>query len=237
MKITYLTLFPEMFMGFKDTSIVKKAVLKGLVELEFVDIRSFTQDKNLRVDDYPFGGGAGLVMMCQPVLDAIRSCRMPNSHVIYMSPQGQVFKQADAQRLKRDYEHLILLCGHYEGIDERILSEVDEQISIGDYVLTGGEVPAMVVSDAVIRLVDGVITAQSHEDDSFSDGLLEYPQYTRPRVYEGMEVPEILLSGNHGAVDRWRHQMALKKTRSHRPDLLNARTLSLEEIELLEEDD
>lgn len=234
MRITILTLFPEMFEGFLTTSIIKKARLKNLVEIEMVDIRSFTKDKHHRVDDYPFGGGQGMILQCQPVLDALKSVKKENSHVILLSPVGKVFKQ----RVAREYvkkEHLILVCGHYEGFDERILDYVDESVSIGDYVLTGGEVASMVITDAVVRLVDGVITQASHEDESFENGLLEYPQYTHPVEYDGKSVPDVLLSGHHENIRRFRLKESLRKTLRYRPDLLKNRTFSKEEIQMLDE--
>ena len=234
MKISILTLFPDFFTGFIETSIIKKAVLKEHVSLEIVDIRSFTQDKHNRVDDYPYGGGAGLVLMCQPVLDALESIKTEDSFTIMMTPQGTPFKQSVAYDLTQ-HKHIILLCGHYEGFDERIRHFVDMELSIGDYVLTGGEAAALVVSDAVIRLVDGVITQASHEDDSFSDGLLEYPHYTRPEVYQGMRVPEVLLSGHHENVRKFRLKSSLEKTYRVRPDLLEDRTFTKEEQKFLDE--
>ena len=235
MKISIITLFPEMFDGFINTSIIKKAILKELVEVEIVDMRSYTTNKHNRVDDYPYGGGAGLVLMCQPVVDAIKDVREENSHVLLMSPQGTPFNQQVAASLSSDYEHLVLVCGHYEGFDERIRDYVDGEISIGDYVLTGGELAAMVVSDAVIRLVDGVITRESHEDDSFSDGLIEYAHYTKPRMFDGKEVPEVLLSGHHENIRKFRLQSSLEKTLRNRPDLLEKRSFSKEEQRILED--
>ncbi|QIK57590.1 tRNA (guanosine(37)-N1)-methyltransferase TrmD [Erysipelothrix sp. HDW6A] len=234
MKVSILTLFPDMFTGFKETSIIKKAILKGIVELEVVDMRSFTEDKHNRVDDYPYGGGAGLVLMCQPVVDAIKATRTDDSLVIMMTPQGKTFKQSVAYELS-EYKHLILVCGHYEGFDERIRNYVDLELSIGDFVLTGGETAAMVVSDAVIRLVDGVITQESHEDDSFSNGLLEYPHYTRPREYDGHEVPDVIVSGHHENVKRFRIKESLRKTLRVRPDLLENREFTDLELKLLKE--
>ncbi|CAM3585645.1 tRNA (guanosine(37)-N1)-methyltransferase TrmD [Erysipelothrix urinaevulpis] len=233
MKISILTLFPDMFTGFIETSIIKKARLKDLVELNIVDMRAFTEDKHNRVDDYPFGGGAGLVLMCQPVLDALKSVRTKDSKVILLSPQGPTLNQAMAYDLSEEKD-LVLICGHYEGFDERIRDYIDMELSIGDYVLTGGEVAAMVVSDAIIRLVDGVITQESHEDDSFSNGLLEYPHYTRPRVYEGKEVPEVLLSGHHENIRQFRLEKSLEKTLMNRPDLLEGRDFTKEEQKIME---
>lgn len=224
-----------MFDGFINTSIIKKAILKELVEVEIIDMRAYTTNKHNRVDDYPYGGGAGLVLMCQPVVDAIKDVREENSLVLLMSPQGTPFNQQVATSLSHDHEHLVLVCGHYEGFDERIRDYVDGEISIGDYVLTGGELAAMVVSDAVIRLVDGVITQESHEDDSFSDGLIEYAHYTKPRVFDGKEVPEVLLSGHHENIRKFRLQSSLEKTLNNRPDLLEKRRFSKEELDILED--
>lgn len=223
-----------MFDGFINTSIIKKGILKEHVSVEIVDMRQYTEDKHNRVDDYPFGGGAGLVLMCQPVVDAIKDIKDDNSWVVLMTPQGMPFSQKVAQTYAATYEHLILVCGHYEGFDERIRDYADAEISIGDYVLTGGELAAMVVSDAIIRLVDGVITKESHEDDSFSDGLLEYAHYTRPREFDGKEVPEVLLSGHHENIRKFRLKSSLEKTMKNRPDLLEKRDLSHEEAMLLE---
>lgn len=236
MKISILTLFPDMFQGFIEASIIKKAILKELVSVEIVDIRSFTADKHNRVDDYPYGGGAGLVLMCQPVVDAIKATRTDTSLVAMLTPQGRPFKQATAYELSA-LEHLVLVCGHYEGFDERIRNYVDLELSLGDFVLTGGETAAMVMSDAIIRLVDGVITKESHEDDSFSNGLLEYPHYTRPRDFEGLEVPEVLISGHHANVERYRLKKSLEKTQRVRPDLLVDREFSKLEQQLLAEID
>ncbi len=224
-----------MFQGFKETSIIKKAILKGHVEVETIDMRSFTQDKHNRVDDYPYGGGAGLVLLCQPVVDAIKSVRTEDSLVVMMTPQGKPFKQETAYDFALNTKHLVIVCGHYEGFDERIRDYVDLEVSIGDYVLTGGELAAMVISDAVIRLIDDVITQESHEDDSFSNGLLEYAHYTKPRVYDGKEVPEVLLSGHHDNVRKFRLYSSLEKTYKYRPDLLKNRTLTKEELQMINE--
>lgn len=224
-----------MFDGFKETSIIKKAILKGHVEVETIDMRSFTKDKHNRVDDYPYGGGAGLVLLCQPVVDAIKSVRTEDSLVVMMTPQGKTFKQEVAYDFALNTKHLVIVCGHYEGFDERIRAYVDLEVSIGDYVLTGGELAAMVISDAVIRLIDGVITQESHEDDSFSDGLLEYAHYTKPREFDGVEVPEVLLSGHHDNVRKFRLYSSLEKTYKFRPDLLKNRTLTKEELAMLNE--
>lgn len=234
MRISVITLFPEMFQGFIETSIIKKAILKDIVTFDVVDMRAFTEDKHNRVDDYPYGGGAGLVLMCQPVVDAIRATRTENSVVAMLTPQGKTFKQSLAYEMAT-FDHLILVCGHYEGFDERIRSYVDMELSLGDFVLTGGETAAMVIADAVIRLVEGVITKESHEDDSFSDGLLEYPHYTRPRDFEGREVPEVLMSGHHENVRKFRLQESLRRTYLKRPDLLKDRVFSKEELNFLNE--
>ncbi len=234
MRISIITIFPEFFDSFQTTSIIKRAIEQGKVTFETIDFRTFTLDKHRHVDDTPYGGGQGMVLACQPIIDALRSIRTEHSHVVMLTPQGSSFVQKKAIELAK-YEHLILLCGHYEGFDERIRSYVDEEISIGDYVLTGGEPAALVISDAVIRLLDGVILEDSHADDSFSDGLLEYPQYTKPAEFEGKKVPEVLLSGHHANIRRWRLKESLRKTSQRRPDLLKNRLLTKEEEKLLAE--
>lgn len=234
MKITVITIFPEFFDSFTTTSIIKRAIDSGKVEFETIDFRDFTLDRHRHVDDTPYGGGQGMVLAPQPITDALRSVRTPRSHVVMMTPQGKTFDQRQALRLAHQ-DHLIFLCGHYEGFDERIRTYVDEEISIGDYVLTGGEPAAMVVCDAIIRLQEGVILEQSHADDSFSDGLLEYPQYTKPAQFEGMTVPEVLLSGHHANIRRWRLKQSLLRTLQRRPDLLEEREFTEEELKLLEE--
>ncbi len=220
MKITVLTLFPEMFAPLKE-SIIGRAVDKGKLEIEVVNIRDYADNKHFKCDDYPFGGGAGMVMMPQPIGSAVKAVDPGHkARRVYMSPKGATFTQKKAFELL-SYEHLILLCGHYEGVDQRVLDMFfDEEISIGDYVLTGGELPAMVVCDCVARYVDGVISDGSLVDESFADGMLEYPQYTRPAVYEGEAVPEVLLSGNHAEIDLWRKKKSEEITRARRPDLL-----------------
>ncbi len=220
MRLDILTLFPEMFVPLKE-SIIKRATDKNLVEINIIQIRDFSKDIHKKTDDVPYGGGAGMVMTPQPLYDAIQSVKTTNSHVIYLSPRGKVFKQSVAQELCK-HEHLVLVCGHYEGIDERIIELcIDEEISIGDYVLTGGELPAMVLSDAVIRLLDGAITKESLSEESFSNNLLEYPQYTRPKEFNGLCVPEVLLSGHHANIATWRKEKSLEITKINRPDLLN----------------
>ena len=235
MKISILTLFPEFFDGFLTNSIIKRAIAKQLVDIEIVNIRDYTTDKYGRVDSAPVGGGAGLIMKCQPILDCLKSVRKDNSHVILLSPRGKTYNQARARYFSKNYEHLIIICGHYEGTDERINKYVDELVSIGDYILTGGEIGAEIISDSVIRLLDGAIAPESIVDESFENGLLEYPQYTEPQIYEGDAVPEILYSGNHQAVDKWRRKQSLKLTNEYRPDLLKDYQYSKEELKLLKE--
>ena len=219
MKFDILTLFPEMFDGIKQ-SIIGKAIEKDLIEINLINIRDFSKDKHKKVDDTPYGGGAGMVMRPDVVYDAYNSIKADNAKVIYLSPKGKTLNQEKVKELAKQ-NHIILLCGHYEGIDQRVLDEiVDEEISIGDYVLTGGEIPAMVLIDSVSRYVDGVITSESVEEESFSNGLLEYPQFTRPEIFLDKKVPEILLSGHHENIKKWREEQALKITRSKRPDLL-----------------
>ena len=222
LRVDILTLFPEMFGGFLGESILRIAREKGLLEVRVSNIRDWAEGRHKKVDDTPFGGGPGMVLMVPPVarcLAAVREMDRRRGPVILLTPQGRPFDQQAARRLA-GLERLILLCGHYEGVDERIRTLVDEEISIGDYVLTGGELPAMVVTDAVARLLPGVVgnSASPHEE-SFSEGLLEYPQYTRPRDYEGLAVPDVLLSGNHAEIERWRRQESLRRTQERRPDL------------------
>lgn len=236
MKITILTLFPEMFEGFTSNSIIKRAIGKGLVEIELVNIRDFTKDKYNRTDTPPVGGGAGLVQKAQPIVDALSSVKTPTSYSIIMSPRGKTYCQADAKRFS-NLDHLIIVCGHYEGIDERVNSYCDESISIGDYILTGGEIPAMGISDSVIRLLDGAISSSSLEDESFNSDLLEYPQYTEPYDFNGEKIPAILYCGNHQAINKWRRKQSLYLTRKHRPDLFSKIELTKQDKKLLEEID
>ncbi len=218
-RITILTLFPEMFDTIKY-SIIKRGLDNNLFELNIVDIRKYSKDQHKKCDDYPYGGGAGMVMMVQPIVDAFRSLKLDGAKVIYTSPRGKVFNQVMAQNLAK-YEDIVILCGHYEGVDQRAIDILDaEEISVGDYVLTGGELPAMIMVDSIVRNIAGVINAESLKDESFSNGLLEYPQYTRPEVFEGMAVPSILLSGHHQNIDRWRKEMSVEITKKNRPDLL-----------------
>lgn len=234
MRITVLTLFPEFFNSFINTSIIKRALNGDKITFETINYRDYTKDKHNNVDDTICGGGAGMLLTCQPIVDCIKDVKTDNSLVIMLSPQGETFTQQKARDLSK-YEHIILLCGHYEGFDERIRDYVDLEISIGDYVLTGGEAGALVVSDALIRLVDGVIRKDSHEDDSFENGLLEYPQYTRPIDFEGKKVPDVLLSGHHENIRKWRLKESLRKTMKRRPELLNDREFSKEEVKMLDE--
>lgn len=233
MRIDIVTLFPNMFEGFLNESIVKRAILDGRVEVNLLNPRDFTLDKHRHVDDTPYGGGCGMVLTCQPMFDCLRSIK-GDKKVILMTPQGKPYKQSHAVRLSRE-EHIVLVCGHYEGFDERIRTLCDEELSIGDYVLTGGEIPAMVVSDSIIRLLNGVITEGSHLYDSHSNGLLEHPQYTKPAVYEGLEVPSVLLNGNHKLIAEWRDKEALRKTYLKRPDLLEGYEFSQQQLKWLEE--
>lgn len=233
MKISILTLFPEYFEPLWNTSIIKRAKEKEIFEYEVIDFRSFTNEKHGHVDDTPYGGGAGMVLMCQPILDALKSIRTPDSTVILLSPQGKTFNQGVAKELSLK-SHLIFICGHYEGFDERIRAYVDLQLSLGDFVLTGGESACMVMCDAILRILPGTIRQASFEDDSFSNGLLEYPQYTKPVEYEGKRVPDVLLSGHHANINQWRHQKALENTYRHRPDLLKEYALTKEDQEFLD---
>ena len=219
MKFDVLTLFPEMFAPIKQ-SILGRATQKNLIDINLVNIRDFSENKHKKVDDTPYGGGAGMVMMPDVVYRAYKSLNSKDAKVIYMSPQGKTLNQKKVVDLSKE-KHLVILCGHYEGIDERVVEKiVDEEISIGDYVLTGGELPAMVLIDSVSRYIEGVLNKDSTSEESFSNGLLEYPQYTRPEIFEGMKVPEILLSGHHENIDKWRKEKSIEITKKKRPDLL-----------------
>lgn len=220
MKITILTLFPEMFAPLR-ASIIGRAVNDNKIQIDVVNIRDYADNKHKKCDDYPFGGGAGMVMMPQPIGSAIKAVDPEHkAHRIFMSPKGETLKQDTVFRLL-EHEEIVLLCGHYEGVDQRIIDLfIDEEISIGDYVLTGGELPAMVLCDCVARYVDGVLSAGSTVDETFANGNLEYPQYTRPAVYEGVAVPDVLLSGNHAQIDKWRAEQSRELTQKLRPDLL-----------------
>ncbi len=224
LKIDVISLFPQMLNGFLQESMMKRASAAGLVEFNAINLRDFATDKHNTTDDRPFGGGPGMVMKPEPMFAAVESVKTPESRVILMTPQGKTFKQADARRLADDCNHLVFICGHYEGVDERIREAlVDEEISIGDYVLTNGVIAATVVIDAITRLRPGVLGGGeiATEDESFSSGLLEYPQYTRPPEFKGMQVPEILFTGDHGKIAEWRHQQALRRTSERRADLLD----------------
>ena len=221
MKFKILTLFPNMFDGFLSESIIKRAIDNKKIDISIHNIRDYSNNKHNQVDDTPFGGGAGMLLMCEPVFKAVEDVKTPKSKVIMLSPDGEKFSQEKAYELSKE-EDLILLCGHYEGFDERINTIVDEKISIGDYVLTGGELPAMVLVDSISRLVDGVIKEESHQNESFNEGLLDYPQYTKPRDFRGMKVPDVLLSGDHQKIDEWRKEEQIKKTQKQRPDLIKS---------------
>ena len=238
LRINILTIFPEMFDGFFSSSILGRACEQGLLDIRITDIRPYSASKHHNTDDYPFGGGAGMVMMAQPIIDAMAavSAEYPLARRIYLGPRGKKLTTELARELSHEKE-LLLLCGHYEGVDQRALDTcVDEEISIGDYILTGGEPAAMVLTDCVARFVPGVLgSAVSPEEESFSDGLLEYPQYTRPREINGMSVPAILLNGDHAKISAWRRRESLKATLKHRPDLLETAPLDQKDLTLLEE--
>lgn len=234
MRIKIVTLFPEMFENFKSTSVVGRAIEKGYVSIECVDFRTYSTDKHHHVDDTPYGGGVGMVLRCDIIDKCLNDIKTDKSHILLMSPQGKTFNQEIANRLSLE-EEIIIVCGHYEGFDERIRGYVDEEVSVGDFVLTGGEIPAMLISDSVIRLLDGAIRKESFTDDSFYNGLLEYPQYTRPLEYRGEIVPEVLQNGNHDLIRKYRLKEALRKTYLRRPDLLESRVFSKEELILLDE--
>lgn len=222
MKIDILTLFPSMFDGFISESIIKRAIRNNKVEINIIDFRQYSKDPHNKVDDYGFGGGAGMVLMPQPIFDAVDAIRTKKSKVIIMTPQGITYNQEMAYILTKE-EHLIIICGHYEGFDERIRTLADYEISIGDFVLTGGEIPSMAIADSIIRLLDGVIEEESHIKDSFNDNLLDYPVYTKPVDFRGMKVPEVLLSGHHENIRKWRYEKQIEKTKERRPDLLEKR--------------
>jgi len=236
--IKIFTIFPEMFESPFNASILAKARQKGLLNIDLINFRDYALDKHKSVDDYPFGGGAGMVLKPEPLILALEAnidFTEPEQEIILLSPQGKVFKQEYAKTLAQK-KKLVFICGHYEGFDERIRSFVTQEFSIGDYVLTGGELPAMVMIDSIARLIPGVIKeTQSFEEDSFYQGFIEYPHYTRPRVFRGMEVPEVLLSGNHRQIERWRRKESLRRTLKRRPDLLEAYELTHEDEELLKE--
>ena len=219
MIIDILTLFPSMFEGFINESIIKRAIDKEKAQINIHNIRDYSPFSNRQVDDYQFGGGSGMVLMCEPIFNAIEAIKKEDSIVIMLTPSGKVYKQNEAVKLK-EYKHIILLCGHYEGFDERIKTIVDMEYSIGDYVLTGGELPAMVITDSIVRLIDGVITDGSLESESFTDNLLDYPVYTRPAVFRGMKVPDVLLSGHHENINKYRLEERKRVTKEKRNDLV-----------------
>ncbi len=218
MKIDILTLFPDMFQNVFEESILKRAKDRGAITIEVHNFRDDSLDPHHKVDDTPYGGGPGMVLCCQPIFDCVKKLRGKDSKVVLLTPSGKLYHQEIARSLANE-KHLILICGHYEGFDERIRSICDLEISIGDYVLTGGEIPSMVMIDSIVRLLPGVISQESYENDSFYQGILDYPTYTKPRIYEGMEVPEVLLSGDHQKIDTWRKEQAMNKTKEMRPDL------------------
>lgn len=232
MKINILTLFPEFFSNFKTESIIGKALNKGLLEINIINIRDYCLDKHKQADDIPFGGGAGMVMKGEPIVRALKEHK---GRVIYPSPQGVVYNQSIAIELSK-LEEITIICGHYEGVDERVIENyVDMEISIGDFVLTGGELPAMIIADSVARMVPNVIKKDSYENDSFFNGLLDHPHYTQPRDFEGLSVPEVLYSGHHKKIDEWRLKESLKRTRLRRPDLLGNREFTKLEKKLMKE--
>lgn len=219
MKITILSLFPNMFEGFLTESIIKRAIQNEKVEVKIINFRDYSVYNNKQVDDTPYGGGAGMVLMCDPIFRCIDEIRTPNSHIIILSPEGSIYNEKKARELSK-YDDIILICGHYEGFDERIKTLADEIISVGDFVLTGGEIPAMLITDSIIRLLPGAITNESLESESFNENLLDYPVYTKPAVYRDMNVPDILLSGDHKKIDDYRESERIRLTKEKRPDLL-----------------
>lgn len=219
MKITILSLFPNMFEGFLTESIIKRAIQNEKVEVKIINFRDYSVYNNKQVDDTPYGGGAGMVLMCDPIFRCLDEIRTPKSHIIILSPEGSIYNEKKAKELSK-YEDIILICGHYEGFDERIKTLADEIISVGDFVLTGGEIPAMLIADSIIRLLPGAITNESLESESFNENLLDYPVYTKPAVYRDMNVPDILLSGDHKKIDDYRESERIRLTKEKRPDLL-----------------
>lgn len=235
MKFTILTLFPEMLESYFASSIMKRAIGLNKIELNFVNIRDYTLDKYNRCDTPSIGGGAGLILKCQPIIDALNKNSSPNAHKIIMGPRGKTFNQQKAVEFARNYDEIVILCGHYEGMDERIYPYFDEEISIGDFILTGGEAAAICVIDSITRLLDGVISKESIVEESFSNSLLEYPQYTEPYNFNGAYVPDILYSGNHKAIERWRKKESLRITKLKRPDLFSKYILTKSDKKLLDE--
>lgn len=219
MKIDILTLFPNFFDGFLQESILKRAIDKKLVEINIINFRDYSPLNNKQVDDTPYGGGAGMLLRCEPIFNCIDQIKTKESYVVLLSPEGKTFNQKQANELKK-YKHIILICGHYEGFDERIKTLVDEVISIGDFILTGGEIPALAITDAIVRLIPGVINNESIISESFNNGLLDYPQYTKPAIYRGLKVPDVLLSGHHENIAKYRQEEQKKRTQELRPDLM-----------------
>ena len=220
MRIDVLTLFPESIEGFLNESIIKRAINNNKVEINLINFRDYSPLNNNQVDDTPYGGGAGMVLRCEPIFNCINDIKTDDSYVIMLTPEGNKYDQKKAKELTNK-KHIILLCGHYEGFDERIKTLVDEEISIGDYILTGGEIAAAAIIDSTVRLIDGVITKESLDSESFDDNLLDYPTYTKPAEYNGMKVPDVLISGNHELINKWREEKRIEKTKEKRPDLLN----------------
>lgn len=235
MKIKIMTLFPSMFDGFKSESIIKRSIEKGIVDIDIIDFREYSKDKHHKVDDTPYGGGAGMVINPVVIDDCLNDIKTDKSHTILLTPQGSKYTQKKAMDLALNESEIILICGHYEGFDERIRTLVDEELSIGDFVLTGGELASMVVSDSIIRLLDGAITKESYMTDSHQNGLLEFPQYTRPKIFNGIEVPSVLQNGNHKEINKWRLKESLRNTYLKRKDLLINKELSDEESKMLDE--
>ncbi len=219
MKIDILTLFPNFFDGFLQESILKRAIDKKLVEINIINFRDYSPLNNKQVDDTPYGGGAGMLLRCEPIFNCIDQIKTKESYVVLLSPEGKTFNQKQANELKK-YKHIILICGHYEGFDDRIKTLVDEVISIGDFILTGGEIPALAITDAIVRLIPGVINNESIISESFNNGLLDYPQYTKPAIYRGLKVPDVLLSGHHKNIAKYRQEEQKKRTQELRPDLM-----------------
>lgn len=234
MIIDIITIFPEFFTTFLETSIIKRAIEDGLVEINCHQLREYSDRKHQKIDDTPYGGGAGMLMQFPPFYEAIKKLRKEDSYIIMLSPQGKLFTQSKAKKLANK-SHLILLCGHYEGIDARVEELIDEEISIGDYVLTGGEIPAMILSDAIVRLIPDVIAQESYEEDSLQKGWLKYPQYTKPDSYQGYDVPDILKSGHHKNIEAWRKKESIKKTYEKRSDLIDQIKLTNDEKNILDE--
>lgn len=233
MKYSIITLFPEMIESYVNQSIIKKAIDRQLVEIEVIDLRSFSKLRHHQIDEYQFGGGRGMVFMPEPVVDAIEAVKTPDSWVVLTTPQGKTWNQQLAKNFARDYQHIIIVCGHYEGFDERVLKYIDQEISIGDYVLTGGELPALVMLDAITRLIPNVINQESHEQESFENNLLDYPVYTKPVDFRGDLVPEVLLSGHHAKIQKFRDEQQVLVTLQKRPDLIDENKLNQDQLNIL----